>query len=110
MNTPTPAPQAKTIAIIAYLTMIGALISITMNLEPRYDLARFHTRQAFGLHLGFLGFAIFLSQWFNPYAWYALYLCYFVLWIYGFLAAVQGKKREVPLVGSYFQRWFLFIK
>ena len=102
--------QARTTAIIAYLTIVGSLISITMNLEPKYDFARFHTRQAFGLHLGFLGFAIFLSQWFNFYAWSALYLCYFILWIYGFMGALQGKKREVPLVGSYFQRWFLFIK
>jgi uncharacterized membrane protein len=105
-----PSSQAKTIAIIAYLTMVGALISITMNLEPKHDFARFHTRQAFGLHLVLLGFAIFLSQWFNPYAWSALYLSYFVLWIYGFMAALQGKKKEVPLVGSYFQDWFLFIK
>ena len=102
--------QARTIAIIAYLTMVGALISITMNLEPRYDFARFHTRQAFGLHLVFLSFAFFLSQWFNLYAWGALYISYFVLWVYGFTAAIQGKKREVPLLGSYFQRWFLFIK
>lgn len=106
----TPSNQARTIAIIAYLTIVGALIAITMNLDPRHEFARFHTRQAFGLHLGFLGFALFLSQWFNPYAWVGLYICYFALWLYGFVAAIQGRKREVPLVGSYFQDWFLFIK
>ena len=106
----SPSSQARTIAIVAYLTMVGALISITMNLEPRHEFSRFHTRQAFGLHLGFLGFALFLSQWFNPYAWIALYLCYFVLWIYGFLGAIQGQKKLVPVVGPYFQSWFLFIK
>jgi len=105
-----PPSQARTIAIVAYLTLVGALISITMNLEPQYEFSRFHTRQAFGLHLGFLGFAIFLSQWFNPYAWIALYICYFALWIYGFIGAIQGRKKCVPLVGSYFQRWFLFIR
>ncbi|MGA9239678.1 hypothetical protein [Robiginitalea sp.] len=103
-------PRGKTIAIVAYLTMVGALIALTMNAEPKYEFARFHTRQAFGLHLGFLGFALFLSQWWHPYAWIGLYTCYFVLWIYGFLAAVQGRKKSVPLVGDYFQRWFLFIK
>jgi uncharacterized membrane protein len=105
-----PETRGKTIAIVAYLTMLGALIAMTMNAEPKYDFARFHTRQAFGLHLGFLGFALFLSQWWHPYAWMGLYICYFVLWIYGFLAAVQGHKKLVPLVGPYFQRWFLFIK
>ena len=103
-------PRGKTIAIIAYMTMLGALIAMTMNAEPKHDFARFHTRQAFGLHLGFLGFALFLSQWWHPYAWIGLYTSYFVLWTYGFLAAVQGYKRLVPLVGVYFQRWFLFIK
>ncbi len=103
-------PEGKTIAIVAYLTMVGALIAMTMNAEPKYEFGRFHIRQAFGLHLGFLGFAIFLSQWWHPYAWFGLYLCYFILWIYGFLGAVQGQKRLVPLVGSYFQSWFLFIK
>ncbi|MDM9631846.1 hypothetical protein [Robiginitalea aurantiaca] len=104
-----PDSNGKTIAIISYLTMVGALIAITMNAEPKYDFARFHIRQAFGLHLGFLAFALFLSQWWHPYAWFGLYLCYFILWIYGFLGAVQGYKRLVPLVGSLFQRWFLFI-
>lgn len=102
--------RGKTTAIVAYLTLLGAIIAITMNAEPKHDFARFHTRQAFGLHLGFLGFALFLSQWWNLYAWIGLYTCYLVLWIYGFLAAVQGLKRSVPLVGDYFQRWFLFIK
>lgn len=106
----TPSREAKTIAVIAYLTLVGALIAMTMNLDPKYDFGRFHTRQAFGLHLGFLGFSLFLSQWFHPYAWVGLYVTYFTLWIYGITAALQGRKRLVPLVGSYFQRWFLFIK
>ena len=105
-----PSKQARTIAVIAYLTIVGALISMTMNMDPKYPFARFHTRQAFGLHLGFLGFALFLSQWFNFYAWIGLYICYFVLWLYGFLGAIQGRMREVPLVGSYFQSWFKFIR
>ena len=99
----------RTTAIIAYLTMIGAFIAITMNAEPKHEFARFHTRQAFGLHLFFLGFAIFLSQWFNEYAWYGLYISYIVLWGYGFIGALQNKKQSVPLLGSYFQKWFTFI-
>ncbi|MGB5553448.1 MAG: hypothetical protein WBM83_02235 [Flavobacteriaceae bacterium] len=102
-------PNGRTTAIVAYLTMVGALIAITMNAEPKHDFARFHTRQAFGLHLGFMGFAIFLSQWFNEYAWYGLYISYIVLWGYGFISAIQNKKQLVPLVGEYFQKWFNFI-
>ena len=102
--------QGKTTAIIAYMTMLGALIAITMNIEPKHDFARFHTRQAFGLHLVFIGCAIFLSTAFNKYAWYGLYLFYIVLWFYGFIGALNNSKKEVPLVGNYFQKWFTFIQ
>lgn len=102
--------EGKNIAIIAYMTMVGALIAITMNLEPKNEFARFHTRQAFGLHLIFLAFALFLSQWFNTYAWYGLYVFYLVLWFYGFLGALNNKKQSVPVLGPYFQKWFTFIQ
>lgn len=102
--------NGKTMAIVAYLTIVGSLIAITMNMEPKNSFARFHIRQAFGLHIAFMGFAIFLSVWFNEYAWYGLYVFYFILWWYGFLGAISNKSQEVPLVGSYFQKWFTFIQ
>ena len=100
----------KTTAIVAYFTMVGALIAITMNLEPKHRFARFHTRQAFGLHLTFIGFALFLSVWFNEYAWIGLYVAYLALWFYGFLGALGGKEVSVPVLGDYFQKWFTFIQ
>lgn len=101
--------EGKTTAIISYFTLVGALIAISMNNEPKNEFARFHTRQAFGLHLFFLGFALFLSVWFNEYAFYGLYICYLVLWGYGFVGALQGKIQSVPLVGDFFQKSFTFI-
>lgn len=101
--------DGKTTAIVAYLTMVGALIAMSMNSDPKNEFARFHIRQAFGLHLVFLGFAIFLSSWYNEYAWYGLYIFYIVLWFYGFLGALNNKKQEVPILGTYFQKWFTFI-
>ena len=103
------AKDGKTTAIVAYITMVGALIAISMNMESKNDFARFHTRQAFGLHLVFLAFAIFLSVWFNQYAWYGLYIFYIVLWFYGFMGALNEKKQAVPILGPYFQKWFTFI-
>lgn len=102
--------EGKTTAIIAYLTMVGALIAITMNLEPKNSFARFHTRQAFGLHLLFLGFALFLSTWFSKYALLALYVFYFVMWLYGFVGAIGGKPNTMPVIGNYFQKWITFIQ
>ena len=101
--------EGKTTAIVAYITIIGCLIAITLNIDPKNGFARFHIRQAFGIHLLFHGFALFSSVWYNPYALYGLYLCYFILWIYGFLGALNGKRQAIPALGPYFQKWFTFI-
>jgi uncharacterized membrane protein len=102
--------KGKTTAIIAYFTIVGSLIAITMNLEPKNEFARFHTRQAFGLHLVFMSCALFLSQWFNFFVWVGLYIFYFSLWLYGLVGALNNKKQLVPLLGTSFQKWFTFIQ
>jgi uncharacterized membrane protein len=102
--------EGKTTAIVAYFTLVGAVIAIFMNIEPKDEFARFHTRQAFGLHIMFLGFALFLSYAFSPYAWYGLYALYIVLWGYGFIGALTNKKQSVPVLGAFFQKWFTFIQ
>ncbi len=51
--------EGKGTAIAAYITIVGALIAMSMNSEPKNAYARFHTRQAFGLHLVFLGLCAF---------------------------------------------------
>lgn len=102
--------EGKTTAIVAYFTIVGSLIALSMNMEPKNEFARFHTRQAFGLHIMFLGLALFLSYAFNEYAWYGLYVLYIVLWGYGFVGALTEKKQSVPILGPLFQKWFTFIQ
>ena len=102
--------EGKTTAIVAYFTIVGSLIALSMNMEPKNEFARFHTRQAFGLHIMFLGLALFLSYAFNEYAWYGLYILYIVLWGYGFVGALTEKKQSVPILGPLFQKWFTFIQ
>lgn len=101
--------EGRTTAIVAYLTLLGCIIALSMNADPKHAFARFHTKQAFGLHIILLGGSLFLSQWFNVYAWYGLYIFYIVLWFYGFMAALNNKELEVPVIGKYFQKWFTFI-
>lgn len=101
--------EGKTAAIVAYFTIVGSIIAISMNLEPKNDFARFHIRQAFGIHLLFHAIAIGLSFTGIAYASLGLFLMYLVLWGFGFMQALKGSKKEVPFVGSYFQKWFTFI-
>ena len=101
--------EGKTTAIVSYFTIIGALIALSMNSEPKNEFARFHTRQAFGLHLMFIAFGILSNNWGNLYSFFGLFLCYSILWIYGFLGALTEKRQSVPVLGPYFQKWFTFI-
>lgn len=102
--------EGKTMAIIGYMTLIGSLIAMMMNADPKNEFARFHIRQAFGLHLVFHSFALLSSVAYNIYALYGLYLCYIILWVYGFIGALNEKKQSVPAIGPYFQKWFTFIQ
>jgi hypothetical protein len=91
MNTQENVSGQK-VAIISYFTIIGAIIAISMNNNTPEKFSRFHVRQAFGIHLLFHGFALFISQWF------------------GFWSALQGTQKLLPIIGNYFQKWFTFIK
>lgn len=102
-------PEGKSTAIIAYITIVGSLIAISMNAEPKHAFARFHTRQAFGIHLIFHALAIVLSYSFSAYVWLILFATYVIALIYGLSAALEEKKRSLPLLGPHFQNWFTFI-
>jgi len=99
--------EGKTIAIISYITWIGLLIAFIMNNEKKNEFARFHIRQSLmlvlaGIALGII-FAIPILGWIAGFVgWIAL----FVFWIMGLIGAVNGEKKEVPIIGKYAQDWF----
>jgi uncharacterized membrane protein len=99
--------KSKNTAIVAYLTIIGAVIAIFMNQEEnKNEFASFHIRQALGLFLSFFLLGYFVGYVNSWTATSAFYLFYFILWIYGFIGALQGQKRLLPLVGEFFQSTF----
>ncbi len=102
--------QGQSTAIVSYLTIIGCIIAIFMNLEPKYPFARFHIRQAFGIHIGFYALGFLVSQFDTWLISSAFYVFFIVLWVYGFSGALQYRKTIIPFVGSFFQSWFKFIK
>jgi uncharacterized membrane protein len=36
----------------------------------------------------------------------AIMIAMFVFWVMGFIAAINGQQKPVPLVGEYYQKWF----
>ncbi|WP_297333073.1 hypothetical protein [Flavobacterium sp.] len=98
--------EGKTIAIVSYLTIFGSVIAIVMNNDKKNIFASFHIRQALGIILLFftLGYPIgYFDSWMVS---SAFYLFFFILWIYGFIGAVQGQMYLVPVLGPFFQKIF----
>lgn len=98
--------NGKTTAIIAYLTIIGTIIAYFINLDPKDPFASFHIRQAFGLQITFYLLGALMGLFDNGFIIAAFYVFFFVLWVYGLIAAIQGETREIPILGPLFQKWF----
>lgn len=86
MNT---ALEGKTTALVSYITIIGSIIAIFMNIESKNEFARFHIRQAFGIHILFYSLGILVTYFDSWLASMGFYIFVTILWIYGFIAAVQ---------------------
>ncbi|KPM33273.1 Hypothetical protein I595_176 [Croceitalea dokdonensis DOKDO 023] len=100
----------KNTALIGYFTIVGSLIALTMNNEPKNAFARFHIRQAFGIHLLYHALAIGMSYANISIVSLLLFIGYLMLWGFGFWQAIKGKTDPLPFVGRYFQKWFTFVQ
>ncbi|MEL6811703.1 MAG: hypothetical protein AAFP76_10240 [Bacteroidota bacterium] len=98
--------NSKTIGIVAYLTLIGWVIAFIMHSNNKTEYGAFHLRQMLGLLIlgialsvvaNVLGIAII--------AW-IIQAAIFVLWLLGFIGAIQGEKKPIPVLGAQFQEWF----
>ncbi|CAL66426.1 membrane protein [Christiangramia forsetii] len=98
--------QAKTTAIVAYITILGTIIAYFMNLDPKDKFASFHIRQAFGINITFYLIGALMGMFNEGLIIGAFYLFFIVLWGYGIFMAIKGETREVPLLGPLFQKLF----
>jgi len=98
--------EGKTMAIISYITFIGTIIAFVMNNDKKNAFAAFHIRQMIGLIL--LGLVINLIARFADLGLIgsALGLIPLILWVIGFIGAIQGQEKKVPVLGDMFQDWF----
>jgi len=113
---PPPAPGAaasatedRTVAILAYITLIGFIVAIVMYGSKKTALGAFHLRQALGLFLtwfvgGLVCAIIPIIGWFVLMP--LLLLTMVVLLIMGLIGAASGQLKPVPLLGDKYQKWF----
>jgi len=98
--------EGKTIAIISYITWIGTLVAFIMNNDKRNSFAAFHIRQMVGLSLISLANIFVVGFYINSSTSSLISLILFVFWIIGFIGAIQGEEKKIPLLGDLFQEWF----
>ncbi|WP_240462887.1 hypothetical protein [Mesonia aquimarina] len=98
--------EGKSVATVAYITAVGAIVAVFMNMDTKNSFASFHTRQAIGIHLLFFLLAPIVTGFNSLIISVSFWIFFFTLWLYGFLGAMQGKKNLVPVIGKYFQTWF----
>ena len=99
--------EGKTIAILAYITLIGLVVAFVMNNEKKNSFANYHIRQALGigltgLALGMIGIVPILGWFIAIVGYFAL----FAMWIMGLMSALNGKESPVFLLGAKYQEWF----
>lgn len=102
--------NGKTVAIVSYITIIGLVVALVMNSKSATNLGRFHIRQSIGITVlaiasSVLGFIPLIGN-----IVFALVgLVILIALILGIVSAVKGEEKELPFLGSYFQKWFNMI-
>ena len=116
ISTPQDDP-GKTVGILSYCTLIGFIIALVMNGDQKNksELGIFHIRQALGIFLTSftIGFASIILMFIPIIGWLAImgaYITVFVFWIMGLIAAINGERKAVPLLGDFYQNLFKGIK
>ncbi len=95
--------DGKTKAIVAHLWWIGWVIALVVNSSEKDEFASFYIRQNLGLLI--LSFVTLLFR-FSLTLMSLVSLALFIFWLLSLIGALQGEKKETPVVGKYFQDWF----
>ncbi|WP_243472036.1 hypothetical protein [Winogradskyella sp. MH6] len=101
--------DGKTLATVAYITPLGLLIAISLNLEKKNPYIFFHARQMIGLII-MVGVSNICEKHVNSWFGTALWFITFVSWIYCLIYAIIGEYKLLPFLGHYFQDWFKNLK
>jgi uncharacterized membrane protein len=77
-----------------------------MNSEDKNTFASFHIRQGLGITLTFISLGLIISNFDSLLISAPMWVFVSVLWSYGIFSAIKGETKPMPLLGTYFQKWF----
>ena len=98
--------EGKTMAIISYITIFGTLIAFFMNNSKKNSFASFHIRQMIGLVLLGLINQYAITNLLGGTIGMIIAVILFILWVIGFIGAIKGEEKSIPVIGDQFQNWF----
>ena len=98
--------NGKTNAIISYLWIPGVLIAWILNNSKKNSFASFHIRQMIGLCVLSILNGWIITKFFGFFAGGIVGIVLLVLWVIGFMGALNGEEKRVPIIGDHFQEWF----
>lgn len=107
--TPPKSGEDKTVAIVAYLSLIGFIVALILHNQPgkKTVLGSFHLRQGLGIMLCSVCMSIIMII---PFVGWVVgcvgYILVLVMWIMGIISAVNGEMKPAPIMGGSFQKWF----
>ncbi len=110
----TPPPvttEDKTVAILAYITLIGFIVAIVLHTNKKTKLGGYHLRQVLGFFLtgvavGVCAIPIAIIPILGLLAIVVVWLGMIALWVMGLIAAINGQTKPMPVVGPLYQKWF----
>jgi hypothetical protein len=102
-------PPGKSKAVIAYITIIGLLIAISMNKDEPHEFASWHIKNMFGLTLMFF---VSVAMSYQEYLLFAGRIFFFgsmFFWLFSLIMAISNKKVGIPFLSDKFDNWFTFL-
>jgi uncharacterized membrane protein len=114
INPPPAAGEDKTVAIIAYLTLIGFIAAAIIHSGKKTKLGAYHLRQMLGFILTWIvvwpcAAILMVIPILGCLVWPCVVffgVAMFVFWILGLVAAINGEMKPMPMVGPLYQKWF----
>ena len=97
--------EGKSMAIVSYLTFVGLIIAVIMNMDKKNPFTSFHIRQMLGLII-MLIFSNLVEAYVNSWLGTVFWVITFVSWLFGLYHAFKMEAKPIPILGEKFQEWF----
>lgn len=85
--------ENKTMAIVAYLGLIGIIVVLATGAHTKSEFVKFHVNQALPLTIATVLMMI-------PFLNIIIGIVILVLWVMGIIAASQGQMKRLPITGN----------